>query len=225
MGSRATTPPRWSGERASAQLVRELQRRTEGNPLFLKEILRHVATHLAPDWFVQDDAATVLQRDLAPPGIRDLVAQRVGRLHPDTRAIFDAAAVLGVASRCWTSPIWSAGAWPRSATELEALRAQGFFQADRTPSTAQFTHPIVREAALALLSPLRSQQLHERAAKRLERAGADEGDAPPAAARLPCVRGTAVRIDRQGGALRKGRGRAAASHFAYEDAAGSIGRR
>src|SRR5207247_4131687 len=80
---------------ASGQRVRELNGATDGNPLFLKEILRHGMNRLAPDWFARDDAAAVLRRELAPPGIRDLVAQRVGRLHPDTRAVFDAAAILG----------------------------------------------------------------------------------------------------------------------------------
>ena len=47
------------GRRVAAPLVRELQRRTGGNPLFLKEILRHAASRFAPDWFARDDAAAV----------------------------------------------------------------------------------------------------------------------------------------------------------------------
>src|SRR5262249_18451402 len=83
----------------------------------------------------------------------------------------------------------------------------------------QFSHPIVREAALALLSPRRSQELHDKAAKRLERASADER-----ARRLPQLAYhafAALPFGSIGDAVRHGQAAAAqaASHFAYEYAA------
>jgi DNA-binding winged helix-turn-helix (wHTH) protein/tetratricopeptide (TPR) repeat protein len=206
------------GRRVAAPLVRELQRRTGGNPLFLKEILRHAANRFAADWYSRDDAAVVLQHDLAPPGIRDLVAQRVGRLDPDTRAIFDAAAVLGEQFELTDVAHLVGRRAARIEPEIEVLQAQGFFHAGRSPTARQFSHPVVREAALALLSPRRTQQLHERAARRFERTADDARRLPQLAyhalAALPLGS-----IDR---AVRYGRAAAAqaATNLAYEDAAG-----
>jgi tetratricopeptide (TPR) repeat protein len=207
------------GRRASTRLVREFRRRTGGNPLFLKEILRHAASRFEPDWFARDDAATALRRELAPPGIRDLVAQRVGRLHPDTRAIFDAAAVLGESFELADVADLVGRRSAAIGNDMETLHAQGFFQATQHPTTRQFTHPIVREAARALLSPRRSQQLHDKASTRLERASADERTrrlpqlAYHAFAALPF--GSIARAVRHGQAAAA----QAAAHFAYEDAA------
>lgn len=205
------------GPRASTPLVRELQRRTEGNPLFLHEILRHAASHFEPDWFVRDGAAAALRRELTPPGIRDLVAQRVGRLHPAARAIFDAAAVLG---ERFEVPDVARLVGRRVAAigeDLATLHAQGLFQTVDRQAAGQFTHPIVREAALALLSPLHAQQLHDKTVRRLERAGADDSTLP----RLAHHAFAALPFGSIGRAVRWGRAAAAqaASHFAYEDAA------
>lgn len=206
------------GQRVSTALVRELQRRTAGNPLFLKEILRHAATRFESDWSSGDDAAALLQQDLAPPGVRDLVAQRVGRLHPETRGIFDAAAVLGEHFELADVAHLVGRRAEAIGKDMEALHAQGLFQAGRHPAI-QFSHPIVREAALALLSPLRSQQLHAKAASRLERAGADERSG-----RLPELAYhafAALPFGSIGKAVQYGQAAAAqaASRFAYEDAA------
>jgi len=207
------------GGRVPPSLVRDLQRRTGGNPLFLREILRHAAGRFGPDWAARDDAAAMLQRDLAPPGIRDLVAQRVGRLDPETRAIFDAAAVLG--ERFELADVAHlvrrrAGSIDR---DVEALQAHGFLLDGQPAATGRFTHPIVREAALALLSPRHSQQLHDRAAQRLERAAADERDrrlgqlAYHAFAALPVGSRRRAVVHGQAAALQ------ATSRLAYEDAA------
>src|SRR6185436_14657346 len=98
-----------------------------------------------------------------------------------------------------------------------ALQAHGFFQAARNPTEIQFTHPIVREAALALLSPRRSQQLHDKAVKRLERTTDDERTR-----RLPQLAYhafAALPVGSVSKAVQHGRAAAAqaASHFAYED--------
>lgn len=206
------------GDRAAPPLVRELHRRTGGNPLFLKEILRHAANRFAVDWFARDDAAALLQRDLAPPGIRDLVAQRVGRLDPDTRAIFDAAAILGERFELTEVAHLVGRRAAAIGDDVEVLRAQGFIHAAQPATASHFTHPIVREAALSLLSPRHAQQLHARAAARLERAAADAR-----ARQLPRLAYHAFAALPSGSlrrAVRCGRDAAAqaASRLAYEDA-------
>jgi DNA-binding winged helix-turn-helix (wHTH) protein/tetratricopeptide (TPR) repeat protein len=207
------------GPRVSTRLVREFQHRTGGNPLYLKEILRHAASRFDPDWIARDDAAAVLRRALAPPGVRDLVAHRVGQLDPHVRALFDAAAVLGERFQVPDVAHLVGRNGAGVADGIETLSAQGFFQATSDPLAIQFTHPIVREAALALLSPQRLQHLHDKAARRLERADASERArrlsqlAHHAFAALPF--GSIARAVRHGQAAAA----QAASRFAYEDAA------
>jgi DNA-binding SARP family transcriptional activator len=65
-------------EKASADLVPELCRLTDGNPLFLDEMLRHL--HYSEDEQAGEGEAT-MPPDLNPPeAIRELVARRVSRL-------------------------------------------------------------------------------------------------------------------------------------------------
>ncbi len=164
------------GRRAAPPLVRELQRRTGGNPLFLKEIAaprdEPVRARVVRSRRCRGGAATRPGASRASAtwwrnGSGDSTRIR-GR--SSTRRRFSASG-----SRRRTSPIWSAGRAAAIDGDMESLHAQGFFQAaPQLTGVRQFTHPIVREAALALLAPRRSQQLHDRAVKRLERAGADE---------------------------------------------------
>jgi len=205
--------------RAGAPLVSELQRRTQGNPLFLHELLRQCASRLQPEWFTRRDAVASLAGNAVPVGVRELVEQRVARLATDTRAIFEAAAVLGdsfqpadAANLCGQRPT-TIGA------HLDILQRQGFFQSPKpTTSEQQFAHPIVREAALALLPAARAQQLHDKAVKRIERSGVDEIHR-----QLPRLAHHALAAVPHGPvarAVRYGRDAAAhaASQFAYEDA-------
>jgi tetratricopeptide (TPR) repeat protein len=208
------------GRHVSKQLVRELHRRTGGHPLFLKEILRDAAGRLEPHTLAREHACALLQREGAPAAVRDLVAQRVRGLTRDTRALFDAAAVLGEEFEPADAARLVGRRPDAIGDDLEALRKQGFFQAARPPATTtEFTHPIVREAVLDLLTPRRARELHGKAAGCLERAGADEHTR-----RLPQLAYhafAALPFGSIGRAVRYGRAAAAqaASGFAYEDAA------
>jgi predicted ATPase len=163
------------GQPGTGPLVRDLQRRTQGNPLFLKELLRHPANRIERDGLTSGPAATLPDAGGAPAGIRDLVAQRVGRLAGDTRAIFDAAAVLGEGFELADVARLVGRRADAIDDEIDTLQKQGFFlPVEHSILGRQFTHPVVREAALTLLPPRRSQELHDKAIKCLEGAGGDE---------------------------------------------------
>lgn len=205
--------------RAVAPLIGELQRRTQGNPLFLRELLRQCASRLEPEWFARGDAVAALDRSAVPVGVRELVGQRVASMAPDTRAIFEAAAVLGDSFQP-ADAAYLCGQRPTIiADHLETLRRQGFFQSVAPTTTEQqFAHPIVREAALALLPAARAQKLHDKAVKRIERGGQDEIHR-----QLPQLAHHALAAVPHGPVARAIRyGKAAAAHaasqFAYEDA-------
>ncbi len=75
-------------------LAEAIHRRTEGNPLFVHEVLRHATEEgrLAPgDWVT---AADSLERQI-PEGLRDVVGMRLERLSPRTGELLATAAVIG----------------------------------------------------------------------------------------------------------------------------------
>ena len=139
---------------------------------------------------------------------------------PDTRAIFDAAAVLGERFELADVAHLVGRRAAAIGDDMEALHAQGLFQpagvtrrrsSSRIRSCAKRRSPCWRHVA--------RRSCTTRAAKRLERAGADER-----ARHLPQLAYhafAALPLGSIGKAVRYGQAAAAqaASHFAYEDAA------
>ncbi len=77
------------------ELVPQLCKLTDGNPLFLDELLRQLQSR-AGEHHDEDDAAPVAP-DLNPPeAIRELVARRVSRLPEDVIHLLQVAAVAGL---------------------------------------------------------------------------------------------------------------------------------
>jgi len=68
---------------ADAETARRYRRRTGGNPFFLDELLR-------------DEQERGEDVEAPPPGVRDVVARRLGRLRPRAHAALALAAVLGL---------------------------------------------------------------------------------------------------------------------------------
>ena len=100
-----------AGQPAPEQLVRLIDRETEGNPFFVEEVY----LHLAESGVLLDEHGRVrpdLQLDdvWAPESIRLVLGQRLDRLASSTREVLVAAAVSG---RMF-APSWSAR-WPRPA--------------------------------------------------------------------------------------------------------------
>src|SRR5206468_7429356 len=71
-----------------AELVHTVHRRTDGNPFFVAELVRLLASEGRLDDV--DVAGTPI-----PAGVRDVIRQRVGRLPQDGQAFLTVAAVVG----------------------------------------------------------------------------------------------------------------------------------
>jgi DNA-binding SARP family transcriptional activator/tetratricopeptide (TPR) repeat protein len=150
-------------------LVPRLFKLTDGNPLFLEEMLDHLVER-------EDEQAgqgdTPVSPDLEPPeAIRELVARRVSRLPEDVIYLLQAAAVAGqeceagiVAEAAELSPDQQLDAFDR-AEESRLLRRVGGLVRDRYA----FTHGLVRDAIYGELLRGRRVRYHYKIALATER--------------------------------------------------------
>ncbi len=161
---------------APPDLVPELCRLTDGNPLFLDEMLRQL--RYRQDEHGGDGDAPVPPNLNPPEAIRELVARRVSRLPEDVIYLLQAAAVAGpqceagiVAEAAELSPGQRLDAFDR-AEESRLLRRVGEEVRDRYA----FTHALVRDAIYGELLRGRRVRYHHKIAVATERAHADALD-------------------------------------------------
>ncbi|MFI6261851.1 BTAD domain-containing putative transcriptional regulator [Micromonospora sp. NPDC051006] len=135
--------------------VRLIHRRSGGNPFFVRELARLLAT--------EGDAA--LER--VPAGVRDVIRHRLARLSPAAQEGLRQAAVLG---RDVDPEVLAALASGDTATLDaldEALRAG--FLSEQADGGLRFTHILVRDTLYGDLSALRRAHWHRAAGAAIER--------------------------------------------------------
>lgn len=164
-------------------VVRQVLAVTEGNPLFVEEVVRSLfeaGRLLAPDggW----RPAVALAEGEVPGSIAHFIELRARDLSAETRAVLTSAAILG--------RVFDFDVLRQMATDLadgvlldaieEAVRA-GFVEEDTGPNAAagsiryRFSHDMFRQAMLASVSAPRRRLLHRSAAMALERIGPGPG--------------------------------------------------
>jgi len=139
-----------TGAAASPDRVTAIFRRTEGNPLFLRELLRLSGT-----------------TGSQPDGIREVVRARLVLLPPPARALLEAAAVLG--REFWIDPLSAI----TGIAEVE-LRGRlgpaadaGIVEPLEHTGTWRFTHVLLREGLYDALAQDRRRSLHAAAVTEL----------------------------------------------------------
>src|SRR4051794_32107875 len=146
-------------------LAEQVLATTEGNPLFLSEMLRM----LVEDGVLEDGDGSQWTAPPVPPTINALLSARLQRLAPRERIVVERAAVIG-------------HQFPRDAVadlvgapvdaELEALRRKELVRPDETAwledATYRFHHVLIRDAAYRSLLKEARAELHERFADWLE---------------------------------------------------------
>ena len=176
LGSAAVEELVRSWPNAPADLVPQLCRLTDGNPLFLDELLRQLGYREAER--TEEGDAPVPPNLNPTEAIRELVARRVSRLPEDVIYLLQAAAVAGpeceagiVAEAAELSPEQRLDAVDR-AEESRLLRRVGDDSGDRYA----FTHTLVRDAIYGELLRGRRVRYHHKIALATERAHPDAPD-------------------------------------------------
>jgi DNA-binding CsgD family transcriptional regulator/tetratricopeptide (TPR) repeat protein len=144
LASRADAP-------LSPALTNAIIARAEGNPFFVEELL---------------SAAGDLNGEL-PPGLRDLLLQRVTRLDRPTQSLLRLAAAAG---RDVAYPLLRATAELPERKLRESLRRaveQGILVVDRASGRFRFRHALLAEAIYATILPGEREELHARLAGEL----------------------------------------------------------
>ncbi len=161
------------GAGISAPALRSIRVETQGNPFFVRELLRHLATTDPPPrggWPAALSVATLG----VPTSIRQLVRTRCARLAPDTQRLLTIAA-------CCNAPFdleVVASIVPLAESDAlaaieQALREQVLRAAD-SPDRYDFTHALFRHALHEEISPSRRVRLHRQLAETIERRYRDE---------------------------------------------------
>lgn len=145
---------RYVGGAAGSAEVRELHRRSGGNPLYLRALTWDPATGGA-----------------ATPGseLRSLVRATLASLPPATLDLLDASAVLGEEVEVGLLAAATGRPVPEVAAGVDVAVAAGVLTAvPDIPGRRRFLHAVVRDAVYADLAPSTREELHRRSAEALE---------------------------------------------------------
>ncbi len=139
---------------------------TQGNPLFVEEMLR----------LLVEEGEDSITAGVVPSGVKDVIGQRLDRVADDARALLDLAAVAGdeisptlLAAASRREPPWIAG------RIAEALRAGVFAERAGRP---RFSHALVREVLYRALDDEKRRALHRDVGRAIEALAAGETALP-----------------------------------------------
>ena len=159
----------WIGRESPPSLTRLVARHTEGNPLFVVEMLKHLdevgALAARGDW---ERPVTLADVGL-PEGIRQLIGRRLERLGLTTRRLLTIAAVMGREFRLSIiEGLVDVGEDAVLDAMDEALTASIVSEEPGVPGNFSFTHTLIREALYTSITAARRVRLHHRIASALE---------------------------------------------------------
>ncbi len=164
------------GESVDPVTRRTLGEVSEGNPLFLEELVARLQETGALSANHQAWTLTV-PRSVLPPALEGLLVARIDYLTPEVRSVAQAAAVLG---RSFSRPVVERMIGPETVeASLDALVRGGVVvERGRFPEPAYaFRHGLIQEAVLSTLTDSRRAELHLSAARALEAGGESEIEA------------------------------------------------
>jgi DNA-binding SARP family transcriptional activator len=150
-----------TGTTPRKELVRTVTARSEGNPFFVAELARLLASDRA-----EDDAALATQ---VPAGVRDVVRRRLAKLPEQTQALLGLAAVLG---RDFDITVLERAAeleFERTLELVEAALLTGIvLESQEVVGSYRFSHDLVRETILEGLTAMRRARMHARVGEALQ---------------------------------------------------------
>jgi DNA-binding SARP family transcriptional activator len=154
-----------TGRQVSATIARTIHAETEGNPLFIGEIVRL----LEAEGRLEQSRDQSLGRSQLPDTVREVIGQRIRRLSPAGRRLLSAASILG---REFAVRDLAAVAETEDDAVLEAfdeaITARVLAEAP-TVGRLRFSHVLIRDTLYDALSAAQRRAAHLRAAEVLER--------------------------------------------------------
>src|SRR5215469_6284746 len=160
----------WTGRSASASLVRFVTESTQGNPLFIEEMLRHLHETDAINHLQSPDRNGDLTDFGVPHSIQELIGRRVSRLTPACGKLLTVGSVAG---RSFSLVIAEDVTEMQESVLLdaveEAVAANILREVAGAPGQFSFTHPLIREVLYLGQTAVRRLRLHHRLAEAIER--------------------------------------------------------
>ena len=160
-----------AGVRAPPMSVQAIHVGTEGNPLFVGEMARLLAAEGRLDELgASGDRALPL-----PPGVREVIGSRLGRLSGDCRAVLAHAAVLGREFE-FAALVQTGDRSEEAVLDAleEALAARVISEVPGAPDRLRFGHALIRDTLYTDLAGPRRARLHRAAGEALEVRYADD---------------------------------------------------
>ncbi|MFZ5482544.1 MAG: protein kinase domain-containing protein [Myxococcota bacterium] len=190
--------------RLGPDLTRLVHRTTEGNPLYVEEVIK--ALHQAGRIFHEGDTARLRDPHLdpgLPPNLQGLIAARIDRLEPAAKGALQVAAVLGPS---FSPQLLGAAVGAEEPALLigELVRAGLVVPESRSPETAYaFASVLIWESVLRGILGIQRREFHRMVAGGMERVYGDRIDSVGEAYAGHCHAGGRVR-DASAAVLRAG---------------------
>ena len=169
---------KFPGHHFPLRLQRAIHRRTEGNPLFMVNLVEYLSeqkfiTGENGSWELAIEVSQV-EREV-PANVRQLIEQRLDRLSPDERTVLEAASVAGMecSSVAIAAGLENTVEWVEEHCE-ELVRRHQFLSSawlvelpDGTVTPRhRFIHVLYRDVPYRLMAPMRRSQIHQHIAER-----------------------------------------------------------
>jgi DNA-binding CsgD family transcriptional regulator/tetratricopeptide (TPR) repeat protein len=149
------------------RLATYLIERTEGNALFMTELLRSLEEEQLLDHLDQPSYADVLARTPVPALLQQIVDDRLSRLGDETAALLSIAAVIGQEVPL---AVWQAVSGKDEETLLDAAEraeAAHLVTSSGRGDSIRFTHALIHDVLYEHVPSLRRSRLHRRVAEAL----------------------------------------------------------
>ena len=198
------------------RLVQAVYRQTEGNPLFVKELVQ-----LLDHEGALGDPRSLAKRALeVPEGVREMIGMRLSRLSEPTNRVLGLASIIGVAFSLEELSRLADGSRDLDVpAALEEALKEGILVDAQEVGTYRFHHALVREVLYDEFPSIRRSHLHLKLARALEQAHAEA--VTPYVSRLAEHYLAATQAGAAGKAVEYARlaGGSAMDMLAFEDAA------
>ncbi len=153
--------------------IKEVYKETEGNPLFIKELLNSLIQEgiIDPTSYLSIEAKKIR----VPPSVKEIMLRRIAKLSPEARKVLSYAAVIGVRFDFETLRNLTGMEEDPLLDALDELLSAGIIEEDKDTEEEIyiFTYVQMKEVVESSLNKSRRRVMHKRIAEFMEKHGKD----------------------------------------------------